>query len=949
MNGLLLSEKETFMNKLNHSRQMRTNLETQSATKIQSTFRGHFVRNNWEEVRHYAEVHKQVRSNIRSYLANKYNISISMSKYKRSLSNTRNKSAVAIQCAYFRYLSRKCLRRRRYELWLRRRRAAAVRIQAMVRGVSSRARVKLLVERLRIVLFNRSATTIQAATRRHMARRRVHRRRYKLYCLASHMIQNWYRARYTRKMAAHIKSMLQFRRNFNGARAMQCLIRKFLAKRRVDRIRLRRLHKLVFRHATAIQCMIRKFLGKITVQRKRLHVSATKEAAEARIAQKLAEESAAKEAAETLQLLQSVDLFLQANKGNTTAVEDIFTGLASTDEHDKSEVEPGTGDSLLTIAARLGNMDLVRKCLLWGFDMNLRNDIGLNALMVAAKHNHLPVMQYLLAPPLSASTEGEESTVVPLDPISEEDAGYLMVTAAANAVLDDNLDMLVKVLSLGLDINAKSATTGMTAVHAACDVGHVEAFKLLVKNKAELSVEDDLGQTPLHKACCNSFKITELILGLDPSFSTYMSDATRQASIMKLDADGKDCILHAALNGQTDTLDMLSGIMQDVLLRNGSQKFPAGAVGGPEEIGWSPHDITRALKLVETGNLTCVKRVADIGFDLSWLDEESGRTMAIAACQSGDVDMIDLIMSYGTDFSLADVSGRTPFHYAADCTAADTLLSHLLMHASAAKCNVSDACLVKVDNKGENVFHIAARKGIELKIDLLAQRVLSEALETKNRAGMTPLLLSCSIYRLDMVKAYMKLGADAQVLDDDGHGCLWHLLHVSKSVLDASPTRRPLCSEYVLHPSTSVPNAPGANFTRKEKDEEVGRVNSEVILFTALLRAGCVLYTTPQAEIDAGDSWSPEKLRTELVYQWNEVPSADSQRGLQCGDVLVQEMSITLLKSLLTDGLLRKYDAWRLRKYFCCAYFVVILFPSVCNKLYVHFCCKLHSVGCHLV
>jgi ankyrin repeat protein len=902
MHNLLLAEHRKFMSKQSAARAARIEAENNAARMIQTTFRGHFVRMNLAEIRHYSEVHKQIRSNIRSYLANKYSLTLSMMKYKRTLANLRNKSAVAIQCAYFRYLSRKCLRRRRYALWLQRRKKAAVRIQAMVRGVSARARVKLLVERLQIVLFNKSATSIQAAARRHLARRRVHRRRYRLYCVASRIIINWYRMRYTRKMAAHIKAMLQFRRNQHGAMAMQGLVRKFLAKRRVNRIRLRRLHKLIFRYVTVIQSLVRRFICRVRVQHKRVEVRTAKEASDARLAQQRAEDAAAAEAAETKQLHESVDIFLQARSGNTTGVVDIFTGLASTDEHSRDEVEPGTGDNLLTVAAAQGNVELIRKCLQWGFDLNHRNDMGLNALMVAAKHNCLSAMQYLLAPPVSAAES--ETPYTPLDPISEEDAGFLLVTAAANCVIADDTSMLVKVLSLGVDVNAKNATTGMTAVHAACEVGHVEAFKLLVKHKADLEVEDDLGQTPLHKACCNSFKITEMILGLDPTFSAYMSDATRSASILKVDGDGKDCILHAALNGQTDTLDLLSSTVQTGQMRAKSGKFNASGDAGSEEIGWSPSDISKAIHLVETGNLLCLNKIQEIGFDVSWVEEETGRTLAIAACQCCDADMVDLLMSFGVDFSVADLTGRTAAHYAAECNST-ALLPHLLMHAAAAKCNINDTCLLHADKASENVYHIAARRGVELKIDLLAQRVQKEALEARNNDGKTPILVACVAFKLDVVRSYLKLGADPLAQDSNGRGCLWHLFHPGPGL-----NRRPLCSEYILHPSTATtPGGSAAALSRREKDEEIARVASELTLVIALLRAGCLLYT------DAHSPCTPESLSAELAYKWNEAPSAASQAGFQCGDVMVQEISLTLLKAVIQDGLLRPYDAWRLSKF----------------------------------
>ena len=417
-----------------------------------------------------------------------------------------------------------------------------------------------------------------------------------------------------------------------------------------------------------------------------------------------------------------------------------------------------------------------------------------------------------------------------------------------------------------------------------------------------------------------------------------MSETTRTASILKVDGDGKDCILHAALNGQTDTLELLTTSVQSGAGKAKSSRSLTDGNTSSEEIGWSPNDITKALKLVETGNLVCLNKIVDIGFDSSWVEEETGRTLPIAACQAGNLDMIDLIMSYNCDFSVADVHGRTPFHYAAEC-ATTAVLPHLLMHASANKCNISDTGLIAKDHSGDNVFHIAARAGIELKIDLLAQKVLKDALEMRNNKEQTPLLVACATFKLDIVRSYLKLGADALAADKDGHNSLWYLLHPSSEITTTSTTetsstlpRRPLCSEYVLHPSatTSVVLPP---LSRKEKDEEIARVASELTLFLSLIRAGCTLYT----EEDPTQIYSPEQLRSSLVYTWNEVPTPVSQLSYQCGDILIQEISLTLLKTLITEGLIRKSDSWKLCKYFICMIFLFILYFIINSFFFLYY------------
>ncbi|KAJ1422367.1 hypothetical protein B484DRAFT_432995, partial [Ochromonadaceae sp. CCMP2298] len=869
LNQTLLSERHAFMTKLGASRALRSNLENTAATLIQAAFRGHTVRLNGEEIAHFAEVYRQIRGNIRSYMANKHSTVLSMSRYKRGIANVRNRSAVTIQCAFYRYQSRKCLRRRRHELWLQKRRLAAARIQAMTRGVAARARVQLLLERLRIVLVTRSITCMQTWSRRHLARRRVHRRRFKLHVVAARMILNWYRAKYSRKMGKYMKAMLIFRRTFNGAQAMQCLIRRFLAGRRADRIRLRRMHCAIFAHVTRINSLVRRFLAQARVQHKRVQVSTAREEAAASAARAEAAEAGRAQLQEMNLLLEGADIYFQSRADNTSSVEDIFTGLVDAEEHTKDDLEEGSGETVLTIAAARGNMDLVRKCLLWGFDVNTRNNTGLNAVMAAAKGNHLEVLKYLVNPPRNDSYE----SITPLAPISDADAGFLLVTAAANAALDDDLGMLTRLLPLGVDVNAKEEGTGMTALHAACEVGHIEAFKLLVKSKASMELLDETGQTPLHKACSSSHEIVRLILGLNPSFSTYMSDLMRNLAIQKTDADGKDCALHAALNGQSETLELLGSLLKE----NMKKSVRNIDLEEPEEIGWSPEDINRVVRLVESGNLLCLGRVTASGFDMAWVQEASRRNLAAVACLSGNTATIDFVLSHGVDCTLPDKEGKTALHHAA--AKGTELLQFLLVHPEADRCRITEQALLAADLHGENVFHIAARAGVALDAEAVGQQVLREALGRQNAAGMTPLLVACAGYELDCALALLQQGADATAADGEGRNSLWHLFHRGEG--------RPACSEYVLlGPQPAV-------LARKDKDEEVLRKDREVAAVVALLTAGCTLYGP-----SCGERFTPEQVQETLAYNWEAAPSCGVQAGWEAGDVAVQELSITLLKTV---------------------------------------------------
>lgn len=916
MNKMLQDEKKEFMAKLNITRFVRSKLENEAATKVQAIYRGYFARKNFGEIKHYQDINRMIRANIRSFLDHAGYPTTGLSQYTYERQFLRNHCATMIQCIFRRYLSRKRLRRLIRDREVAYRNDAAVVLQAKARGIAARARVRTLIEKRRIILYRLSAIKIQAAFRGMLGRRRVHKRRYRLRFLAAKMIQSWYRAKYSRRIANHIKQVLLARRTNRGALFMQGIVRRFLAIRRVARIRLRRLHVQISGWVVRMQCLVRRFLARRRVQKRRqARLSQLEEATRKRDAEAHAAK-AAQEEAEAIALLEGADIFVQARLGNTVGVEDIYKGLMGGEAHKHTDTD-SNGDTILTISARVGNTDLLRKCILWGFDLNHRNNDGHNAIMIAARNNQLAAFQYLLsfhrAPAVVAeekSVEGGESNreaegdnteksveeSIDLDKppliLMSEDIGFLLVTAAANCAIAD-LTMLHSLLLHGFDANTPSASN-MTAMHAACEIGHIEAFKLLAKFKARMDLTDESGQTALHKACGVSHQITVWILGLDPEFNTYMSDQARRTAITAVDLDGKDVLLHAALSGQSEVVEMLDEIMAQVPSDTSSKKANADA----EEVSWSPQDIAKAIQLVMHGNLFCLHRLLQNGYDADWQDD-NGQSLVHAACLHADKDMIDILMEKGADFSLTDNSKRNCFHLLASAKEhASEAIVHMLSHGAAVKCKVTKDLLTAADCNGNNPFHIAAVDGTEINIDLLAAGIFPTALNAANNEGMTPLLLACKYYHDKLIVSYLKLEADPLLVDAQDHGCLWHIFHPAKEIL---ASRRPWCSEYV-----SV-NGTATSHVRKDKDEEVVRLTHEAAIVSSLIKAGCPLYS------DYGRS--PDAMLL-LPFSAAQPPSAAHESESEPGDVLIQEYSLTLIKAIV-PSIVSSLDAWRLCKFFC--------------------------------
>jgi ankyrin repeat protein len=1023
LNKMLQDEKKEFMNKLNLTRFVRSKLETNSVLRLQALYRGYYVRNNFEEIRHYLGIHKMIRSNLRSYLESEsYPIS-TLAQYHKKRQEYRHLAAKLIQAFFKRYLSRQCFRRKKYSQFLLMRSRSAIIIQSLTRGVIARGKVRSILDKKSVSLRLKSVIQIQSAMRKLFAKRRVLNRRYKLQWLAARMIQCWYRAKYSRRMARHIKQALYFRRANRAALLMQGIVRRFLSIRRVNRIRMRKFFITITRPVIRIQCLIRCFLARIAVQRKRSSVRMIRE--EKLSKQKSQEELLAKEkeSKENQALLESANIFLQAKRGNTVDVEDIFMGLVGGEEHTAEETDEND-DNLFTIAASLGNNDLLRKCLMWGFDINHRNKDGMTAIMLAAKNQQFQAFSYLLSfhpqsknqpqqidssLARSSSQDGNTTALVGggggageeklknihLE-LNDDDIGFLFVQAAyyvnhpvssATSPSSSDLTMLQCLVSLGFDINSVSSNHGNTsAIHVACEIGNPDAFKYLFKQKAKVDVKDEVQQLPLHKAVTSNILLVKWILGLDPNFQTYMSPENRIANLTSLDADGKDCLLLAILKGKIEIVVLLEAILSNngqysegnegktninaegssnnlAHAKSASVSSSAGGGGSAsnvhpsasvaasnnklptnipsamnnEEIGWSVTDIQAVIELVENNNLFCFHKVISYGFDINWLQDMTNRSLPMIACWIGDFDILELLLNLSADFGTLDENDESVFHYAIKphpkhlisssssshsvnqtlYKKKDGIIPFLLSHPFKSKCNITPNLLLQCSKKNkENCFHYAAKDGLELNIDLLIDtNLLQQAMHAKNEEGQTPFQVACCYYQEKIIQNYLKLGANIHHEDSQGNNCFWYLFHPNKERVLCQ--RRVFTSEYNLQTSTSI--------SRKERDEENNRIQSECNLVGLFLKNGCRLYTKLKSSDDHLNMVTPEKLKETLFPpkppQANLSSSSENANydkdyeRLEPGDILLYEYSYTFLKMIIPN-LVSPLDAWRLRKCF---------------------------------
>lgn len=132
--------------------------------------------------------------------------------------------------------------------------------------------------------------------------------------------------------------------------------------------------------------------------------------------------------------------------------------------------------------AEKGYLDLVKKFLELGADINAVNHNGASALILAAFNGHVKLCDYLIEQGID---------------INRTDQGGFTALMVACEAAKASADLVKTLVDKGADVNARSGR-GSTALMAAAKIGHAEIVSLLLAKGAEINARNtDHNVTPL--------------------------------------------------------------------------------------------------------------------------------------------------------------------------------------------------------------------------------------------------------------------------------------------------------------------------------------------------------------------------------------------------------------------------------------------------------------------
>jgi uncharacterized protein len=418
--------------------------------------------------------------------------------------------------------------------------------------------------------------------------------------------------------------------------------------------------------------------------------------------------------------LDMADILLRAGAGVKLANHDGATALSLACEHgnramiekllnagaDVNEKGPN-GETPLMMVSRNGNPEAVQLLLDRHADVNAKETLrGTTALMWAAEQSHAAAAKLLVQ-------HGADVSVVSA-PEPRPRGAYLAPSAADRFKNGDQLGRRrqapARTATTGDDVadaaaffgnrNQVKDGGGLTALVLASREGDLDTVKVLVEAGADVNQKTNYGWTPLLTATNNkNYKIGKYLLdhGADPNIANNGGWHPLYLATDNRNIEGGDYPVRAPDMDHLEFIKLLLDHGADVNVRVcGVKSTPTVCAGDSTD--------TRTI------------------FTNQWLYED-GATAFVRAAQSGDVELMKLLLAHGADPKIATAHNVTALAAASGIGWVEGITFEW---SEAEDLEAVKMCLAlgidvnAVDTDGRTALHGAAHKGRVAVIQLLA-------------------------------------------------------------------------------------------------------------------------------------------------------------------------------------------------------------------------------------
>ncbi len=422
------------------------------------------------------------------------------------------------------------------------------------------------------------------------------------------------------------------------------------------------------------------------------------------------------------------------------------------------------GYTPLHYAASQGNADTVKLLILLGANIHAETDFGETPLLLAAAGDEAETVEVLASEGASLDCMNKAGRTVWHFAIDAESSQLLETlvhiyrslrrvsggkiifpvgkTALHIATLKEDIDKLQKLLDLGADpsavdsngntflhiaakedctavisvflgqanVNAQNSV-GNTALHLAAHYGKIEAVNQLLK-RVQVDLKNDTDETALHVACKSYMSEPDVVkLIVDTIIKAH-----NWSLIDAADIDGNSALHIAAQHGRDDLLDYLKPLNPRLINKNGDSPLHIAAKAGRREL------------------LEEMFEVFNIGININQ-ENNKHETVLHIAMNNLDIELVEIVLSAGSDLEVQDNRGNTALHILAKKATPDS--------------EMNGKCMPLFDAVMDNAVSWYCRKnklqvpesGTDIYISYQRRSVTYLTSEIPNKQGLSVLLL----------------------------------------------------------------------------------------------------------------------------------------------------------------------------------------------------------------
>ncbi|XP_067669900.1 ankyrin repeat domain-containing protein 50-like [Haliotis asinina] len=426
------------------------------------------------------------------------------------------------------------------------------------------------------------------------------------------------------------------------------------------------------------------------------------------------------------------DLLIE-NGGDVSSLDDIY-------------------NNILHVACIGGYVKMVKHILSLGVvGVNSKGQYGRTPAMMAASCRHKNVVEVL-------KNEGADLSLV------DNDGNNILHMAC----IGGHPEVLKFVLSLNIvDINSKGQHQ-QTPVRMVDIRKHRPVFDLLVSKGADLSQVDDKGENILHVACLEGH--LDLVKDIVTNDRVDVNSRGRY---------GRTPVMKAAEKGHMDVLNLLISKGGDVTLTddNDNNILHVACIGGHVEMvelvisqgmvdinNLGQYGMTPAMMAAGCQYIEVLKFLVEKEADLSLTDNDSNNILHLA-CIGGHLEVVKFVLSLNiVDIHTKGQHQQTPIR-----------MVDIRKHRPVFDLLVSKgADLSQVDDKGENILHVACLEG---HLDLVKDIVTNDRVDVNSRGryGRTPVMKAAEKGHMDVLNLLISKGGDVTLTDENDN----NILHVA--------------------------------------------------------------------------------------------------------------------------------------------------------------------------